>query len=105
VDQGRLRKFECIFVHRAGFTRRISVYAIDEATAERMAWHALVGTRAWRHTWIAKSVLVDLANETCPECGWPLPPELPRCTGCNYPDRIPVELSGEQSTLTQEDAR
>ena len=52
----RLRKFECIFVHRAGFTRRISVYAIDDATAERMAWCGLVGTSGWRPMWAVQSV-------------------------------------------------
>ena len=31
---------------------------------------------------------------SCHECGWPLPAELARCAGCNYPDPIPVELSG-----------
>jgi hypothetical protein len=30
----------------------------------------------------------------CPECGWPLSAELPRCAGCNYPDPIPPELAG-----------
>jgi len=56
---GRLQKFECIFTHRAGFIRHISVYAIDDATAERIAWYALVGARGWRHTWTVKSVAAE----------------------------------------------
>jgi hypothetical protein len=35
------------------------------------------------------------ATPTCPECGWPLPAELARCAGCNYPEPIPEELSGK----------
>jgi hypothetical protein len=60
VEQARLRKFECTFVHRAGFTRRISVYALDDTTAERIAWCGLVGTRRWRPMWAVQSV----ASET-----------------------------------------
>ena len=37
---------------------------------------------------------LDPGSPTCPEGGWPLPAELPRCAGCNYPDPIPAELSG-----------
>ena len=51
LAEGRLRKFECTFVHRAGFTRRISVYAIDGTTAERMAWCG-----SGRNQWLASPV-------------------------------------------------
>jgi hypothetical protein len=55
----RLRKFECTFVHHAGLTRRISVYAIDDTTAERMAWCGLVGTSGWRPMWAVQSVAAE----------------------------------------------
>ncbi len=104
MEQVRLQKYECIFVHRLGFRRRVTVHAIDESVAERMAWAALTAARAWRPMWVVRVVLTDLANELCPECGWPLPPELARCRGCNYPDPIPAELS-DRATPTKEDTR
>jgi transposase len=59
VEPARLRKFECTFVHRTGLTRRISVYALDDATAERMAWCDLVGTSGWRPNWAVQSVAAE----------------------------------------------